>query len=313
MSIGIVGSGAFGTALAIAMASDGTKTRLWGRDAAQIDAMARTRRNQKYLPDIAFPEALRPTCRLSDLADVSCVLLVLPAQKTAEFWQQNSHIFSGKSLILCAKGISTDSLKLQSEICPECSGVLTGPGFASEIAAGKPTALTLALPDPKAHLQALLSRPRLRLYRTTDMIGAQIGGALKNVIAIAAGIAIGAGLGESARAAIMTRGFAEMRRLALRLGAADATLSGLSGLGDLALTCASEKSRNFAHGVALGQGRPPAATTVEGVATAKATIRLAKRHKVEMPVAQAVGSVLEGEKAVTDAIQDLLARPLREE
>lgn len=312
MSVGVIGAGAFGTALAVAMASDGTRVQLWGRD---VTALRETGRNARYLPGLNLPANLTPTDDLGDLACMDCLLMVLPAQVTERFLKDHGADLPDVPLVLCAKGVTRDGLRLQSELVtgPEIA-VLTGPGFAVEIAAGKPTALTLAARDGLAEdLQARLSRPALRLYRTGDVVGAQLGGALKNVIAIAAGIAIGAGLGESARAAIMTRGFAEMRRLAAAMGADDRTLAGLSGLGDLALTCASEKSRNFAFGLALGRGRETAKTTTEGVATATAAVGLAARHGVEMPVAQAVASVLEGQADIGAAIGQLLARPLREE
>ncbi len=313
MSVGVIGSGAFGTALAIALASDGTEVLLWGRNTDAIETMNKSRENARYLPGISLPETLRATRKLTDLAQTNCALLVLPAQKTGSFLLAHPEVTRDCRLVLCAKGVDARTSQLQSQLVPAAAGVLTGPGFAGEIASGKPTALTLASTDDGEALQSLLSRPRLRLYRTTDVVGAQIGGALKNVMAIAAGISIGADLGESARAAIMTRGFAEMRRLAAAMGAQDATLCGLSGMGDLALTCSSDKSRNFAHGCALGRGAKPEAATVEGVATTRATLGLAAQHGVEMPVAQAVATVLEGTQQVGDAIRALLARPLREE
>lgn len=315
MSLAVVGAGAFGTALAVAMASNGTKVMLWGRDGAGVAAMARDRQNRRRLPDVHLPDPVHPTARIADLAAADVILLVVPAQRTAAFLADHSADLPAVPLVLCAKGVTVDGLRLQTDLCgPGPVAVLTGPGFADEIARGKPTALTLAAPAALAtSLQGRLSRPALRIYRSEDMVGAQLGGALKNVVAIAAGVAVGAGLGESARAAIMTRGFAEMRRLAAAMGAEDATLAGLSGFGDLALTCASAKSRNFACGLALGQGRQTAGDTVEGIATAQAVVALARRHGVEMPVADAVTAVLDGRAALGDAISALLARPLREE
>ncbi|MEM7489265.1 MAG: NAD(P)H-dependent glycerol-3-phosphate dehydrogenase, partial [Pseudomonadota bacterium] len=191
-------------------------------------------------------------------------------------------------------------------------GILSGPSFAADIAHGLPTALTLAMDEAEA-VQATLSTPRLRLYRTDDVVGVELGGALKNVTAIACGAAIGAGLGESARAALMTRGMAEMMRLATALGAARETLMGLSGLGDLALTCASPQSRNYALGHALGAGRAPPDATTEGVATARAALDLARRHGIELPVAAATAGLVDGGLSVEDAIDTLLTRDLREE
>lgn len=312
--IGVIGSGAFGTALAIALSSDGTRVALWARDAAHAAAMAAERANGRRLPGHDFPATLNPTADLGDLADADALLLVVPAQQTAGFLAR--HRLPNAPLVLCAKGVSQDDGLLQTDLARGFGdlAVLTGPGFATEIAAGKPTALTLAAPDPLAQtLQPLLSRRLLRLYRSDDMTGAQLGGALKNVIAIAAGIAHGAGLGHSARAALITRGFAEMRRLARAMGARDETLAGLSGFGDLVLTCGSDTSRNFAFGAALGAGEAGALVTTEGIATARATIGLAARHRVEMPIAEAVVSVLDKTNTVAGAMGALLDRPLGKE
>ncbi|MBC7157371.1 MAG: NAD(P)H-dependent glycerol-3-phosphate dehydrogenase, partial [Rhodobacteraceae bacterium] len=221
----------------------------------------------------------------------------------------------------CCKGIELGSglgpAGLIARALPGArAALLTGPGFAADIGAGLPTALTLACADDAlgAALQAALAGPVIRLYRTSDVAGAELGGALKNVIAIAAGLTIGAGLGDSARAAVLTRGFAEMVRLATACGARAETLAGLSGLGDLVLTCTSEKSRNFTHGVALGRGAVPAAgVTVEGVATATAALALARGAGVEMPLARTVAEVCAGTTPLNAAIAGLMARPLKEE
>jgi len=311
--IGIIGGGAFGSALAIALASDGTDVRLWMRNGAK--EVNTTRQNSKRLPGISFPDSVFATEVLADLSGVSAVLLVVPAQQTEPFLNAHLGELPEVPLVLCAKGIALDGTKLQSDLVNDARplAVLTGPGFASEIASGLPTALTLASQNAELEaLQTLLSRPKLRLYRTGDMVGAQLGGALKNVIAIAAGVVIGAGLGESARAAVVTRGFAEMRRLADKMGADDSTLSGLSGFGDLMLTCASEKSRNFAFGRNLGSGITGGTQTTEGIATAKATVELAQKHNVEMPVAAAVSEVLSG-APINEVMGQLLSRPLRAE
>lgn len=313
---GIIGGGAFGTALATSLASDGSPVRLWLRDPACADTINATHENTQRLPGIKLAHNIQATAQIADLLNAEAILLVLPAQSTKAFLQVHLDALPDVPLILCAKGITQDTYQLQSELLPSerTIAVLTGPGFADEIARGLPTALTLAskAQDLEA-LQILLSRPNLRLYRTRDVIGAQLGGALKNVVAIAAGIAVGAELGESARAAIITRGFSEMRDLAREMGAEDTTLAGLSGFGDLALTCTSEKSRNFAHGLALGRSTSQNTATVEGIATARAAVTLAQRHGVEMPIAQAVARVLEGKNTVPEALQMLLSRPLKAE
>jgi glycerol-3-phosphate dehydrogenase (NAD(P)+) len=246
---------------------------------------------------------------LADLQGAAAVLLVVPAQKTSDFLAENE--LPEAPLVLCAKGIDAATGQLQSEVAGRDVSILTGPGFADEIAAGLPTALTLA--GGNAAQQALLSTPKLRLYRTDDVIGAQAGGALKNVIALACGMAIGAGLGESARAALLTRGFAEMQRLGVALGGRAETFQGLSGLGDLALTCASAQSRNFAQGLAFGQGNGQTGGTVEGLATARAAAKLAGKLGVEAPITTAVAAVVSGAATVDSAMQALLSRPLKEE
>ena len=317
--IAVIGAGAFGTALAVAEAAEGREVRLWGRDAAAMAEAERARRAPR-LPDAALPETLRCVSDLAELRAASAVLLALPAQVTGTFLSAQGAALPSAPVVLCAKGIDAGGLGLQTEIAAASApgrdlAALTGPGFAAEIARGLPTALTLACADPRVgrELQAGLATRRLRLYLTDDVIGAQLGGALKNVIAIACGMVEGAGLGASARAALMTRGFAEMTRLAVALGARPETLAGLSGLGDLSLTCNSAQSRNFALGRALGAGEGRPGGTVEGVATARAACELGGRHEVELPIAAAVADVLEGAMTIEGAMQALLARPLREE
>lgn len=314
MSIGVIGAGAFGTALAVSLAGHGHRVKLWAR--ARADVMQVDRKNARHLPDVGFPDSLTVIGDLGDLDTVEVILLVLPAQQSAAFLA--AHPLPDVPLVLCAKGIDKNTGKLQTEIAAPFQprhAVLTGPGFAGEIAAGLPTALTLACADPLLgqQLQHLLSTERIRLYLSDDPIGAQLGGALKNVIAIAAGMAIGAGLGESARAALLTRGFAEMQRIGVALGAQAATFQGLSGLGDLALTCGSAKSRNFAQGLALGRGEMPDTATVEGIATASATTRLAAKLGVKAPIADAVDAVLHNKITISQAIGVLLSRPLTQE
>jgi glycerol-3-phosphate dehydrogenase (NAD(P)+) len=242
-------------------------------------------------------------------------------QHLAQFAQQFEAELTNKTLVACCKGIdlktgSGPTSVLQSIVPDTPCAILTGPSFAHDIAAGLPTALTLACEDNDlcAQLQHDLSTANLRLYRSTDVIGAELGGALKNVIAIACGAAIGAGLGESARAALITRGFAEMQRMARAVGAKPETLSGLSGFGDLALTCASEGSRNFRFGISLGRGETfDPSVTVEGVATAKASLERAKTLGIDMPITAAVVAMIERSLTLKEAMDTLLARPLKEE
>ena len=320
MRIGVIGAGAFGTALACVEAAAGREVMLWGRDPAAMAAMAETRENRARLPGVQLPERVRPVAEIAALAECAILLMVLPAQATAGFLADHGGLLPGVPAVFCAKGLARGDFRRQSEIgsaaLPDRPvAVLTGPGFAGEIARGLPTALTIACADTGTGqwLQTALSTPRLRLYLTDDVTGAELGGALKNVIALACGMAEGRGLGQSARAALMTRGFAEMSRLAAAMGARAETLTGLSGLGDLSLTCNSAQSRNFATGEALGADRAPAGGTVEGVATARAACELGRRHGVEMPIAEAVAAVLEGGLTLGAAIDGLLRRPLKEE
>ncbi|MTH63344.1 NAD(P)H-dependent glycerol-3-phosphate dehydrogenase [Paracoccus shanxieyensis] len=311
-AVSVIGAGAFGTALAVALAAKSPVT-LWGRDVAWP-------RENPRLPGVALPDALRLTDRLQD-ALAQTVLLALPAQVLGGFLADHAAALDGRNLISCAKGIDLQTLQGPSALihaaCPAATvGVLTGPSFAADIARGLPTALTLACADAATGeaLQARLSTGALRLYRTTDVTGAELGGALKNVIAIAAGAAIGAGYGDSARASVITRGFAEMTRLATALGARPETLTGLSGLGDLVLTCTSEGSRNFRFGLALGAGRDfTPGTTVEGAATARAVAALAPKLGVELPISRLVAGLAEGRIAMEHALDILLNRPLKEE
>lgn len=317
--IGVIGAGAFGTALAVAQAQEGRTVWLWGRDPAAMAEAERTRRTAR-LPAVPLPPTLTCVSDLQALADVQTLLLVVPAQQTDSFLATHGADLPDTPLVLCAKGIDARGFRLQSGIAtarlPGARlAILTGPGFAAEIARGLPTALTLACTDTDfgPYLQAGLSTRRLRLYLTDDVIGAELGGALKNVIAIACGMVEGAGLGASARAALMTRGFAEMTRFAVAMGARPETLAGLSGLGDLSLTCSSMQSRNFALGRALGAGEARPAGTVEGVATARAACQLAAGHGIELPIAAAVADVLDSALTLEGAMEALLARPLREE
>lgn len=311
--IGILGAGAFGTALAVALTANGPVT-LWGR---RID----WRDENPRLPGVTMPDAVTVTPDLDTALACDTILLALPAQALGAFLAEHGPRLAGKALVSTAKGIDLQHLTGPSALIAQAApdavvAVLTGPSFAADIARGLPTALTLACADGAAAqaLQDRLSTPVLRLYRTTDVIGAELGGALKNVIAIAAGTVIGAGLGDSARAAIITRGFAEMTRLAIHLGARPETLTGLSGLGDLTLTCTSAGSRNFRFGCAIGSGAAwDSATTVEGAATARALALMAARDGLDLPIAAMVARLAEGRVSVEKAMDHLLSRPLKEE
>lgn len=321
MKIAVVGSGAFGTALAISLAAAGREVVLWGRDATKVDAIKGSGENTAYLPGIRLPDGITVTSKFADLAGTETVLLSIPTQQLGKLAETNSDILNGKTLIACCKGIDLTQLVGPTAIlkssCPDSTvAVLTGPSFAADIARGLPTALTLACADEKAgiKLQQSLTTPNLRLYRTTDTLGAELGGALKNVMAIACGAVMGARLGESARAALMTRGYAEMKRMAEALGARHETLSGLSGFGDLTLTCTSDQSRNYRFGQSLGRSEPfDPAITVEGAATAKAASALAAQHNIDMPITSAVAALSSGDVSVQDVLKALLSRPLKEE
>lgn len=309
----ILGAGAFGTALAVALSGTGPVT-LWGRRLPEA-------RETTRLPGVTLPEAVRLTDDLTAaLNGAERVILALPAQALRGFLALHGDELDGRWLINTAKGIDLETGESPSTLilraCPKARvAALTGPSFAADIARGQPTALTLASTAPGLEgLQHALSTPVLRLYRSDDLRGAELGGALKNVIAIAAGVAIGAGYGDSARAAVITRGFAEMVRLATRLGARPETLSGLSGLGDLVLTSTSALSRNFRYGKSLGEGVPfDSGVTVEGAATARATGVLARDQGIAMPIANAVAALAQGSASVAQTMETLMTRPLKEE
>ncbi|WP_114286922.1 NAD(P)H-dependent glycerol-3-phosphate dehydrogenase [Candidatus Halocynthiibacter alkanivorans] len=320
MSVAVLGAGAFGTALAISIARDNRPVQLWARDAEHAAELARDRVNSKRLAGAPFPDSLSV---ISDLRDIEAdtVLLAVPMQALAGFLAQNASLFQHKILIACCKGVDLKSNLSATDLIrkhvPDAgAAILSGPSFAADIARGLPTALTLATKDEAdaTRLQAQLSTSNLRLYRSTDIAGVETGGALKNVIAIACGLTVGAGLGESARAALMTRGYAEMVRFGASRGARADTLAGLSGFGDLVLTCTSEKSRNFSHGLALGRGDSTASgITTEGVATARAVARLAADNNIDMPITRVVAAILDHTITVAEAMETLLSRPLTKE
>ncbi|WP_413874698.1 NAD(P)H-dependent glycerol-3-phosphate dehydrogenase [Albidovulum sp.] len=321
MKVAVLGAGAFGTAMAVTLARTGGPIGLWTREPDHAEAMRHERMNARRLPGVNLPETVSVSAEVADFLGASILLVAVPMQQMAGFLASVGAALDGRTLVACAKGIDLVTGRgptaILAEACPGAvPAVLTGPSFAGDIARGLPTALTLACTDETtgAMLQDALSTPALRLYRTTDVLGAELGGALKNVIAIAAGVVIGAGLGDSARAALMTRGFAEMNRLSQALGARAETLSGLSGLGDLVLTCTSLQSRNFRFGHALGAGEDfDPAITVEGAATAKAVSSLAKDRGIEMPVATMVAALVDGRISVEAAMASLLSRPLKKE
>lgn len=317
--IGIAGAGAFGTALAVAFARSGREVRLWARDHDLVRRMQETRRNDAALPGVDLPENVSIQAEIEEVCRGQALLLAMPMQALGAVLDARHEIGSAQPLVACCKGVDLTTLRgpvavIEARRPGAQAAILTGPSFAADIAKGLPTALTLATAGDGEALQELLSTPTLRLYRTDDVIGAELGGALKNVIAIAAGTVIGAGLGDSARAALMTRGYAEMVRLAEALGARAETLAGLSGFGDLVLTCTSTQSRNFRYGLALGKGATfDPKVTVEGVATARAVVKLADGMTIDMPVTAMVNALALGRIALNDAIGLLMNRPLKQE
>ncbi|WIY26787.1 NAD(P)H-dependent glycerol-3-phosphate dehydrogenase [Parasedimentitalea psychrophila] len=320
MSISVLGSGAFGTALAISLAGNGPVT-LWARDPHQAKALQATRENVKRLPGVPLPKGLSITDSITEAAQNQTLLLAVPMQRLRSLLNDHCDILAAKTLVACCKGIELNTglgpIAVLRQALPNAQpALLTGPSFAADIARGLPTALTLACQDARLgkHLQQQLTTKNLRLYRTTDTIGAEQGGALKNVMAIACGAVIGAGLGDSARAALMTRGYAEMQRMALACGARPETLAGLSGFGDLTLTCSSDLSRNYQLGLAIGRGESFDPTiTVEGAATARAATAKADEMKIDMPITQTVTNLVGQRLTIADAVAQLLARPLKEE
>ncbi|SFS12008.1 NAD(P)H-dependent glycerol-3-phosphate dehydrogenase [Sphingomonas jatrophae] len=323
MKIGVIGGGAWGTALAQVAAADGAPVLLWAREAEVVAGINDARENRLFLAGVPLSPAVRATGDLADLAGLDALLVVAPAQHVGAVLRETP---AGAALVLCAKGIEAGSGRLVSEVAADAHpgaalAVLSGPTFAHEVAQGLPTAVTLAVEDEAlgARLAERLARPGFRPYRSTDVIGAEVGGAVKNVLAIACGVVDGAGLGQNARAALIARGFAEMTRFGLAKGARPETLAGLAGLGDLVLTCSSTSSRNFSLGRGLGEGQSPAAlladrrTVAEGAFTAPVLAETARAMSVEMPIVDAVCALLDGSADVGTVIERLLARPLRAE
>lgn len=320
MSVGVIGAGAFGTALAISLAGKGS-VQLWSRSADHARDMQAKRENTARLPGVSLPESLDVSTDFNLITRQDIVLVAVPMQQLRAVLTAHAEALANATLVACCKGIELDSglgpLAVIAQVLPQSRrALLTGPSFAADIARGLPTALTLACADDYLgkSLQQSLNTANLRLYRTTDTAGAELGGALKNVMAIACGAVIGAGLGDSARAALMTRGYAEMLRMALVLGARTETLAGLSGLGDLALTCTSEMSRNYQLGLAIDrQDSFDPSITVEGAATARAVAALSGKLDVDMPITQSVVGLVDQTTTITGAMAHLLARPLKEE
>ncbi len=323
MKAGVIGAGAWGTALAQVLAADGQEVLLWALEAEVVDAINQAHENPLYLPGTRLGASIRATSEMADMTACDMLLVVTPAQHLRSAL---THAPASTPLILCSKGIEAGTGLLMSEVVADLRphapvAVLSGPTFAHEVAAGLPTAVTLACSDPALapRLAARIARPAFRPYLSDDVIGAEIGGAVKNVLAIACGVAEGAGLGLNARASLISRGFAEMTRFGLARGARAETLGGLSGLGDLVLTCSSTNSRNFSLGKGLGEGRSAAdllenrRTVAEGAFTAPVLRDAAHAAGVEMPVVEAVCALLEGRFPVARMVEALLARPLRPE
>jgi len=322
--LGVLGGGAWGTALAQVGASGGGDVLLWAREAEVVEAINSDHENPVFLPGRRLDPAIRATGDLGDLKECEAWLVVTPAQHMRAVLAAAP--VGNRPLILCSKGIEEKSgallHKVAKDTCTEASiAVLSGPTFAHEVAAGLPTAVTLAAEDQALAevLRARIARPTFRIYLSDDVAGAEIGGAVKNVLAIACGIVEGAGLGQNARAALIARGFAEMTRFGLANGAKRETLAGLSGFGDLVLTCSSTSSRNYSLGKGIGEGRSAAElmsdrkTVAEGAFTAPVLARLAEQMGIEMPVVSAVNKLLSGSANVEQVLQELLSRPPRPE
>ncbi len=325
--IGVIGGGAWGTALAQMQKLAGRDVLLWAREAAVVDDINQRHANPSYLGGVPLHPELRATGALEEVSGRDLLLMVTPAQHVEAVAKAMApFVGDGRTIVICAKGMEQASGMLMSEVLARVlptavPAVLSGPSFAVDVVLGRPVAVTLATTDV-GHAQRLaanLGTHRFRIYWTDDLVGVQLGGAVKNVLAIAAGIVDGCGLGASAHAALVTRGFAELSRFGRALGAQPETLTGLSGLGDLLLTCGSAQSRNMSLGRALGEGQALSEvlnsrrSVAEGVYTAAAVVQRAREKGLEMPIAEAVHAIIEGETSVAAAIEALLSRPLRSE
>jgi len=325
--VSIIGGGAWGTALAQTLAHNQTAVTLWARETEVVDDINKRHVNRTFLPGVSLSPAIRATPDLLAAAAADAILAVVPAQHLRNvIGRLAKQLAPDTPVIICAKGIEESTGRFMGDVLEEAApqalrAVLSGPSFAADVARGLPSALTLACRNETAGraLTAALSSRQMRLYWSSDVLGAELGGAVKNVLAIAAGIVEGRGLGASAHAAIVTRGFAELRRFGEAMGARPETLLGLSGLGDLILTCGSAQSRNMSLGRALGEGRSLSeflgtrVTVAEGVYTCAALVRLAREKGVEMPIAEAVHGIIEGRLEVDEAITALMQRPLKAE
>ena len=324
---GVIGAGAWGTALAQVAGWAGLEVLLQAREPEVVDSIRSRRTNEAFLPGVTLDIHVEVTGELADLAGCDLILAVAPAQHMRSTLAAfAAHHRPGVPVILCSKGIERGSLKLMTEVLAETlpeapAAVLSGPSFAGEVARGLPSAVTLACADPQLGpaLMNTLSAPTFRPYLADDLIGAEVGGAIKNVLAIACGMSEGKGLGRSAHAALITRGFAEMTRLGVALGGRAETVAGLCGLGDLVLTCSSPQSRNMSLGLALGQGQTieqalaGKRSVAEGYESAPAVRELSAKTGVDMPISLAVAALLAGETTVDAAIEGLLSRPLKAE
>jgi len=325
--VAVLGAGAWGTALAQIAAAAGRDTLLWAREPEVVEAVNAAHENVLFLPGIGLNSRITATTEFAAVAGADLILAVPPAQHMRATLQAlRPHLKHGAPLVLCAKGIERGSLALMTEIATEVApeaqiAVLSGPGFAKDVARGLPTATTIASENAALaqRVVATIGLPTFRPYVADDLIGAEIGGAVKNVIAIACGVAEGRKLGDGARAALITRGFAELTRLGLAMGAKAETLSGLCGLGDLVLTCCSMTSRNTSLGAALGEGRAlkdilaERRSVAEGAESAPAVVALARKHGVEMPICEAVEAIVGERISIDEAMTALLSRPFKAE
>jgi glycerol-3-phosphate dehydrogenase (NAD(P)+) len=326
-TVAILGAGAWGTALAQVAAAAGRAVTLWAREPEVIQSVNESQENTLFLPGVRLNQVIRATGDLEDAAEAELILAVPPAQHMRALLRAlRPHLPSKTPLVLCAKGVERESLALMTDVLADeipsaAPALLSGPGFAKDVARGLPTATTIASYDQALaqRIVATIGLPTFRPYVADDLIGAEIGGAVKNVIAIACGVADGRKLGDGARAALITRGFAELTRLGLAMGAKAETLSGLCGLGDLVLTCCSMASRNTSLGAAIGEGRTlkqilaERRSVAEGAESAPAVVALAQRHGVEMPICSAVDDIVAERISIDEAIFALLSRPFKAE
>jgi glycerol-3-phosphate dehydrogenase (NAD(P)+) len=321
--IAVLGGGAWGTALAVAVQRAGHDVRLWARDLETVRSIQQSRQNMRYLPRIALDPAIRATSDAGEaLAAADLVLAAVPAQQLRQgLTSVAGSVPADATIVLAAKGIEQATGKLLSAVVAEVLpgrpiAALSGPSFATDLAKGLPTAVVIASPekDRAEDLARLLSTERFRCYSTDDLTGVEVGGALKNVFAIGAGTVTGAGLGASAQAALVTRGFVELRRISAAFGARPETVMGLSGLGDLLLTCSTPQSRNYSYGIALGRGEPlEGRPLAEGVATTAIAATLTHERGISAPIVQAIGLLLQRAITVDEAVANLMTRPLRSE